>query len=170
MTSNTPKKYAFLDRDGALIFEPQDTFQVDRLDQLQILPGVLSGLKNLGKLCYRLVMVTNQDGLGTGKYPKKNFEIIQQRLFKIFEDHGIMFDEIFICPHFKEENCACRKPKTGLVDELFRTGSVDSKNSFMYGDRETDRQFAENLGIRFIKADTNGPFKTLSNISFNSLL
>lgn len=165
MKPQTVQKYAFLDRDGALIFEPQDTFQVDRLDQLQILPGVISGLKNLQKLGYRLVMLTNQDGLGSEKYPQKNFDLVQQRLLKIFEENGIVFEKIFVCPHFKEENCGCRKPKTGLVDEFFRTASVDLQNSFMYGDRETDRQFAENLGIRFIKADTNGPFKALVTIS-----
>lgn len=153
------RKIAFLDRDGALIFEPQDTFQIDSIEKLQILPGVLEGLQALQKGGFELVMVSNQDGLGTESFPKKDFEAPQNKMLTIFEANGIKFSRVFVCPHFKEANCACRKPKTGLVDEFMREIEVDMAASFMYGDRETDRQFAENLGIRFIKADTNGLFQ-----------
>lgn len=155
------RKIAFLDRDGALIFEPQDTFQIDSPKKLQILPGVIKGLKTLIKNGFELVMVSNQDGLGTKSFPQKAFEAPQNEMLKIFAKNGIKFSEICICPHFKKDNCACRKPKTGLVDKFMRENEVDIAQSFMYGDRETDRQFAENLGIRFIKADTNGPFKAI---------
>lgn len=153
-----PKKYAFLDRDGALIYEPQNTFQVDRLDQLKILPGAIVGLKKLIEAGYALAMVTNQEGLGTRKYPRKNFTVVQGRLLSVLKKNGVTFEAVYICPHFPDANCSCRKPKTGLVDKLFRTRSIDQKKSFMYGDRETDAVFAKNMGIRFIKAPTNDAF------------
>lgn len=150
--------YAFLDRDGALIFEPADTKQVDRIELLKILPGVIDGLKKLTGQGYQLVMISNQDGLGTTSFPQEDFEKPQQKFLEILKRNGIEFIKIFICPHFKKENCNCRKPKTGLVDEFLRSAMIDPEKSFMYGDRETDRQFAKNIGIRFIKASTNGPF------------
>lgn len=152
------EKCAFLDRDGALIYEPKNTRQVDRPDQLKILPGVIKGLQKLKKAGYSLIMVSNQDGIGSPKYPQKNFDTVQTRLLEIFKGNGIEFDEIFICPHFFANGCNCRKPKTGLVKKLMTERCVDIEKSFMYGDRDTDRQFAGNLGIRFVKAETNGPF------------
>lgn len=151
-------KYAFLDRDGALIYEPQDTFQVDRMDILKILPGVIVGLQEIKKSGYKLVMVTNQDGLGTESFPWENFEGPHNEMLRQFGEAAVHFDEIFICPHFKSNKCSCRKPKIGLVEKLLASGDVDKKSSFMYGDRDTDRQFAENIGVRFIKAQTNEPF------------
>lgn len=151
------EKIAFLDRDGALIFEPQDTFQIDRLELLQILPGVIPALKTLIERGYRLVLVSNQDGLGTDTFPRSAFEEPQQKLLSIFRMEGIEFTAVFICPHTAEESCLCRKPKLGLVEIFLTEYEVDLEASFMYGDRETDRQFAKNLGIRFIKAETNRP-------------
>lgn len=153
-----PQKYAFLDRDGALIFEPQDTYQIDSLEKLKILPGVLEGLKKLIVQGYKLAMISNQDGLGTPSFPQEDFEKPHNKMLEIFKENGITFDKIFICPHFTKDACACRKPKIGLVEEFFRTTEVDRQNSFMYGDRDTDREFAENIGVRFVKADTNGAF------------
>lgn len=156
------EKIAFLDRDGALIFEPQDTYQVDSVDQLQILPGVAEGLLCLQKLGYCLVMVTNQDGLGTTKNPQENFDAVQNELFARLGVHGIKFERVFVCPHFPEEKCACRKPKTTLVEEFLKEGPIDYEKSLMVGDRETDRQFANNLGIRFFKMETNGVFPQIN--------
>jgi len=141
------KKYAFLDRDGTLIYEPQDDFQIDSLEKLKILPGVIDGL----------VIVTNQDGLGEPSFPLENFEIPQNRMLEIFKENGIEFEEVFVCPHRASDNCVCRKPKTGLVDEFLKD-KIDMDNSFVYGDRETDREFANNLNLKFIKAQTNGKF------------
>lgn len=155
------EKCAFLDRDGALIYEPEDTKQIDRLDQLKILPGVIKGLQKLRKAGYSLIMVSNQDGIGSPKYPQENFDTVQNRLIEIFKENGIEFAKIFICPHFLADECACRKPKTGLVKNFMAERCVNMEKSFMYGDRDTDRQFADNLGIRFIKAKTNGSFKTI---------
>jgi len=152
------KKYAFLDRDGVLIYEPQDDYQIDSLEKLNFLPGVIEGLKNFIKKKYFLIMISNQDGLGTKSFPKKDFDLVQNKMIEIFEKNEIKFEEIFICPHFPEENCQCRKPKTGLVNNFFKTSDIDMKKSFMYGDRESDREFAENIGIKFIKVETNKPF------------
>jgi imidazoleglycerol-phosphate dehydratase/histidinol-phosphatase len=151
------KKYAFLDRDGTLIYEPQDDFQVDSLERLKILPGVIDGLKKLVSEGFSLVIVTNQDGLGESSFPFENFEIPQKRMLEIFKENGIEFEEVFVCPHRASDNCICRKPKTGLVDEFLK-GKIYMGNSFVYGDRETDREFANNLNLKFIKAQTNGKF------------
>lgn len=151
-------KVAFLDRDGTLIFEPQDTFQVDRVDLVQVLPGVIEGLQTLVSRGYALVLVTNQDGLGTDSFPRAGFEAAQNKMLEIFKANEIHFLKVFICPHFPSEACLCRKPKLGLVEDFIKTLPLDFKNSLMIGDRETDHQFAENLGISFISMPTNGSF------------
>jgi imidazoleglycerol-phosphate dehydratase / histidinol-phosphatase len=158
------KKVAFLDRDGALIFEPQDTYQVDTIDQLEILPGVVENLHLLQRLDYQLAMVTNQDGLGTPSNPQANFDAVQKELFSRLEKDGIKFDYVFVCPHFPEDNCLCRKPKKGLVAEFLEKEPIDLSASLMIGDRESDRQFAENIGVRFFKTETNGHFPDLSEL------
>lgn len=148
------KKYALLDRDGTLIFEPQDTFQVDSIEKLEILPGVMDGLKELVERGFKLVMISNQDGLGTDFFPKKDFEIPQSKMLEIFRKKGIKFEKIFICPHLSKDNCKCRKPKTGLVDKFMKSADVDMEKSFVCGDRESDKEFAKNLGLKFIEPKT----------------
>lgn len=152
------KKIAFLDRDGALIFEPPVTEQVDGIEQLEILPGVIEGLKNLIKNDYLLVMVTNQDGLGTTSNPLENFGIVQKELFRLFTEQGIEFHKIFACPHFPADNCPCRKPKLGMVEEFLKETPIDLNSSLMIGDRPSDKEFASNLGILFFPMETNGKF------------
>ncbi len=149
------QKYAFLDRDGALIFEPQDTYQIDSLDKLKILDGVIETLQSLIVDGYKLIMISNQDGLGTESFPTADFEAPHQAMLAIFKEAGITFDQIFVCPHFPDDNCACRKPKTGLVDEFLRETDIDMDASFVCGDRDTDRQFAQNIGLKFIGTQTN---------------
>lgn len=152
------QKYAFLDRDGTLIFEPQDTFQIDSIEKLKVLDGVLEGLKKLQEQGFKLVMVTNQNGVGTPSFPTKDFEEPQKVLLKIFEENGIEFEQIFICPHLPEDNCDCRKPKTGLLDKFFAESDVDLKQSFICGDRESDKGIAEKLGVKFVPMECNGTF------------
>ncbi len=152
------KKYAFLDKDGTLIFEPQDTFQIDSIEKLKILDGVIKGLKELISKEYELVMVTNQDGLGTSSFPKENFQAPQNKMLSIFKVNGIKFTSIYICPHLPSKNCGCRKPKTGLVKKLLRKNKIDKNNSFVCGDRDSDKLFAGNIGIKFIPMQTNGNF------------
>jgi len=147
-------KYAFLDRDGTIIFEPQDTYQIDSIEKLEILDGVIKSLNELTQKGYELVMVTNQNGLGSSSFPKANFDAPQNKMLSIFNENGIKFKEIFICPDLPSQNCDCRKPKIGLVKNLL----IDKSNSFVIGDRETDKLFAQNLGIKFISMQTNKDF------------
>ncbi len=150
--------YAFLDRDGTLIYEPPDTKQIDSLARLRILDGVIEGLQSLIQQGYQLVMVSNQDGLGTESFPQDAFEAPHARMLEIFRGHGIKFEAVFICPHSPADDCECRKPRTGLLDKFLKEHSVDWRRSFVCGDRNTDREFAENLGLRFISMKTNGDF------------
>ena len=133
-------KVAFVDRDGTLIFEPEDGLV--RPEDYRILPGVIDGLKKLQDEGFVLAMVTNQNFL-LGKYHEECFEKTQEMLIADLAEEGIEFDHIFLCPHAAEENCGCRKPKTGMVEQ-----------SLMFGDRETDREFAENIGVEFAKLFT----------------
>lgn len=157
-SSKKPQPYAFLDRDGTLIYEPQDTYQIDSLEKLKILGGVIEGLQRLIKKGYKLILVSNQDGLGTASFPRRDFEAPQEKMLQIFRDSGVEFEEIFICPHKPEDNCSCRKPKTGLLEKFFKDNPVDKQQSFVCGDRESDRQLAANLGLKFFRMETNGDF------------
>lgn len=143
------EKVVFLDRDGTLIREPRDR-QVDSLAKLELLPGVISGLKILLDRGYSLVMVSNQDGLGTPRYPREKFQEVQGKLLTLLKGEGIAFKGIFICPHLKGNHCECRKPETGLLRQFLERTRVDLRRSFVLGDRESDMQFAQNLGCRGI--------------------
>lgn len=156
---------AFLDRDGALIYEPTDTFQIDRLDLLKILDGVITGLQWLRSQGYRLVMVTNQNGLGTAAFPYKDFAAPHEQLLATLAEAGIVFERVFVCPHLPEDNCDCRKPNTTLVDAWLSHQTFDRSRSFMYGDRDSDAEFARRLNIQFVRATTNGPFEK-NNFNF----
>ena len=156
-------KVAFLDRDGTLVFEPQDTFQVGP-GSAKILPGVVEGLKTLRSEGYQLVMVTNQDGLGTKSYPRKDFDAVQKKLFDQLKSEDVEFANVFVCPHFEKAKCACRKPKDGLVKDFLKKNKIDKSASFMIGDRQTDAQFAKNIGVRFIEMKTNGSFPRISAV------
>src|SRR3989338_10790373 len=153
---------AFIDRDGVMIYEPRDTFQINAADEVKILPNVILALKTLAQAGYRLVMVTNQDGLGTARYPQKNFDSAQNKLLDELKKEGIVFDGIFVCPHMPDEDCACRKPKTGLLKNFLNDNSIDRERSFSVGDRESDMQFAVNLGIDGYRMATNSSFPRIS--------
>ncbi len=152
------QKIAFLDRDGTLIYEPPDTKQVDCLKKLRILPKVIPALQALIERGYTLVMISNQDGLGTASFPQGAFQTVQKKLLDLFSRRGISFGQIFICPHVERDNCGCRKPNIGLLWDFLQTTHVDKQQSFVVGDRTSDEEFAKNIGIRFIKAETNGTF------------
>lgn len=158
LNKSNAKKYAFIDRDGTLIFEPQDTFQIDSIEKLKILDGVTKGLKELIKQGYELLMVTNQDGLGTSSFPYSSFESAQNKMLSIFEKKEINFKKIFICPHISSKNCGCRKPKAGLIKRFLTENQMDKAKSFVCGDRSTDKSFANNLGVKYIPMQTNGDF------------
>lgn len=155
-------KTAFIDRDGTLIFEPPDTKRIDSLVKLKILPGVIAGLKNLQTQGYKLVMVSNQDGVGTKNFLKKKFGEPQKKFLKILKNEGINFYKIFVCPHTEKDRCSCRKPKTGLVENFLKNEPIDLQQSFMIGDRKTDQEFACNIGVKSFWMETNGRFPRIA--------
>jgi imidazoleglycerol-phosphate dehydratase/histidinol-phosphatase len=150
-----PAATLFIDRDGTLVEEPPDE-QVDSLEKVRFMPGVFAALAELARQGYRLVMVTNQDGLGTGSFPQAAFEQPQQFILETLRSQGIEFDAVFVCPHFKSDACGCRKPDTALVAEYIRASGVDLSASAVVGDRDTDLQFAANLGVRGVRVRRNG--------------
>ena len=146
------KKVLFIDRDGTLIYEPDD-FQIDSFAKLKFLPGVFSYLGKIAReLDFKLVMITNQDGLGTDSHPEENFFPVHNFLLEIFEGEGIKFSEVLIDKTFAHENAPTRKPNTGLLTKYLE-GEYDLANSFVIGDRPSDLKLAENLGAKgvFIK-------------------
>ncbi|MDO8552098.1 MAG: bifunctional histidinol-phosphatase/imidazoleglycerol-phosphate dehydratase HisB [bacterium] len=157
-------KVAFIDRDATIIFEPTVTHQVDSLGVLRILPGVFEGLKRIQSDGYELVMVSNQDGLGTASFPTENFEAPQKELLKLLDEQEITFSKVFVCPHFAEDKCDCRKPKIGLVKKFLKETPIDYEKSFVVGDRDTDADFAKNIGIRFYRMESNGTFPRIASV------
>jgi len=143
------KKALFIDRDGTLIFEPHDE-QIDSLEKLEFLPKVFRNMYFIQKnLDYELVMVTNQDGLGTVSYPEDTFWPAHNKVLSAFENEGVTFDDILIDRSFPHENLPTRKPGTGMLGK-YLNGDYDLANSFVIGDRLTDIQLAKNLGAKGI--------------------
>ena len=143
------KPLLLIDRDGTLINEPPDE-QIDSLEKLEFYPGVFSALSRIaGTKKFELVMVTNQDGLGTAKFPEDSFWPAHNKMLKAFENEGIVFSEVVIDKSFPHENKPTRKPGIGLL-AAYMKGKHDLENSFVIGDRITDVQFAKNLGAKAI--------------------
>lgn len=143
------RKILFIDRDGTLIREPED-FQVDSLQKFRLVDGVIPALKRLKDAGYILVMVTNQDALGSSQYPQAAFDMVQDFLIEMFASQGIAFDDVRICPHVAADGCECRKPRAGLLLDYLRDG-FDRERSAVIGDRDTDLALADVLGIRGFK-------------------
>ncbi len=144
------KKILFIDRDGTLIWEPPGTFQVDSFEKLRFLPGMFYHLGRIAReLHYELVMVTNQDGLGTPSYPENTFWPVQDLIMKTMNSEGIAFHNVFIDRSFPEENKPTRKPGTGMLTQ-YMNGDFDLENSYVIGDRITDVKLAQNLGAKCI--------------------
>ncbi|QOJ31515.1 MAG: bifunctional histidinol-phosphatase/imidazoleglycerol-phosphate dehydratase HisB [Gammaproteobacteria bacterium] len=149
-------KIAFLDRDGTLILEPADE-QVDRLDKVALVEGVIPALLRLRAAGYGFVMVSNQDGLGTASFPEADFRLVQDFVLRLFASQGLVFREVFICPHRPADGCACRKPRTGLLRDFLAATPIDRSASVVIGDRETDLELAANLGLRGLRLDPHQP-------------
>lgn len=149
------KKVLFIDRDGTLIMEPPTDYQVDSLDKLEFYPGVFQNLSKIVKeLDFKLVMVTNQDGLGTASFPEETFWPAHNKMLKALSNEGIVFDEILIDRSFPEENLPTRKPGTGLLTHYLK-GNYDLTNSYVIGDRITDVELAQNLRAKAIFLSQN---------------
>lgn len=144
------KKLLFIDRDGTLIVEPQPDQQVDSLEKLEFLPGAITALARIARETdFELVLVTNQDGLGTASFPEHTFWPAQEKMLKTLENEGIRFRSIHIDRSFAHEGLPTRKPGTAMLTE-YLDGRFDLSNSFVIGDRITDVQLAKNLGAQAI--------------------
>ena len=152
----TPQRILFIDRDGTLIEEPADE-QIDAFEKLRFTRGVFRNLSFIrSKLDFRFVMVSNQDGLGTDSFPEDTFWPVHNFILQALEDEGITFDDILIDRHFPEDNHPCRKPGTGMLTEYINNPQYDLANSYVIGDRDTDRQLAENLGCKALILGRDG--------------
>ena len=151
------KKVLFIDRDGTLAIEPPIDYQLDSLEKLEYYPGVFQWLSRIAReMDYELVMVTNQDGLGTDSFPEDTFWPAQNKVIQAFENEGVEFSEILIDKSFPEDNAPTRKPRTGLLNKYIH-GNYDLENSYVIGDRATDIELAKNLGSKgvFISDEEN---------------
>jgi len=144
------KKALFIDRDGTLIIEPPVNYQIDSLEKLEFYPKVFRNLYKIKLyLDYELVIVSNQDGLGTDSYPYENFILPHTKFLKAFQNEGIIFDDILMDRTLPEDNAPTRKPNIGMLTK-YVSGDYDLSSSFVIGDRITDIELARNLGSRGI--------------------
>lgn len=150
-------KVAFIDRDGTLLYEPPDTKHIDA-GNFQPLPDIEITLKSLQEQGYVLIVVSNQESGPTEEIRIRDFHVTQAMLNKYLDQFSVVFDEVFLCPHRKEDNCGCRKPLPGMVDAFLREHTIDTSQSFMIGDRGTDGMFAKNIGVRFVPMKSNDRF------------
>jgi len=145
------KRILFIDRDGTINTEAPPTYQIDSWDKLEFYPGVFQYLGRIAsELDYELVMITNQDGLGTDSYPEENFWPIQQHIIRSLSNEGIDFSTVLIDRTFPHENAHTRKPGTGMVTNYMNNPEYDLANSYVIGDRITDVQLAKNIGAKAI--------------------
>ena len=166
------RKILFIDRDGTLINEPKD-FQVDSFEKLEFKKSVLKYLSKISEeLDFDLVMVTNQDGLGTKSFPEKEFWPVQNFIITTLQNEGIYFKEILIDRTFPDENANTRKPNTGLIEKYLVDKNININESFVIGDRLTDLKFAQNIGCKGILINdlkTTDHLKSGSNIDEDSM-
>ena len=149
------KNILFIDRDGTLITEPKDNFQIDSIEKLKFEPQVITALIKLQKFGYKLVMITNQDGLGTDSFPLNNFKIPHYFMLEVFQSQGIIFNDILICPHTLDDHCKCRKPNLQMVTPWLNNNCLNKKNSYVIGDRNTDIELAKKMNISGIHYNRN---------------
>ena len=143
------KKVLFVDRDGTILVEPPEDYQVDSLEKLEFIPGVISGLSSLSQLDYELVLASNQDGLGSNTFPEDTFWPAHTKMMRTLAGEGVFFDNQLIDPTFPQDDMPTRKPGTGMFGE-YMTGEYDLASSYVIGDRLTDVELAYNLGAKAI--------------------
>lgn len=149
------RRILFLDRDGCLIEEPAD-FQIDRFDKFNLMPGVIAALQRCVRAGFELVMVSNQDGLGTPSFAEADFRGPHELLLRLLASQGIEFREVLIDRSFASEGLDTRKPGIGLVRHWLAADDWSRADSAMVGDRDTDLAFAANLGVRGLRVGANG--------------
>lgn len=149
------RKILFIDRDGCLIEEPADE-QIDSYEKLSLLSGVMAALQRIVAAGYELVMVTNQDGLGTASFPRPHFDGPHDLLMRIFASQGVRFREVLIDRSFPHEGLDTRKPGIGMMRHYLADDGWTRADSAMVGDRETDLQFAANMGVRGFRVGPKG--------------
>lgn len=165
-------KVAILDRDGTFIWEPEkpngvdprETFPLKSANDVVFLPGAIAGMQRLRDLGYTLVMATNQTFLGTDKHPSSVFDEVMKRIDDVLRENSLSFDFVMVCPHGPDDGCKCRKPAIGGMLSYMSERTIDLERSLMFGDRETDGDFARNLGIRFVRLKTNGTFSVPEDV------
>lgn len=162
-----PQKILFIDRDGTLIVEPEDE-QIDSFEKLKFIPGVFKNLRFIKEhLDFKFVMVSNQDGLGTSSFPEDTFWPVHNFILQTFEGEGVIFDDQHIDRHFPCDNSPMRKPGIGMLEEYIDNPQYDIPNSYVIGDRETDRQLATNLGCNaLILGEDNTDWDRIAEILF----
>ena len=143
------KRALFIDRDGTIIVEPPVDYQVDSLEKLEFVPGVISALSSISKLDFEFVMATNQDGLGTESFPEETFWPAHEKMLRTLAGEGVFFDDQLIDPTFEHENAPTRKPGVGMFSK-YLSGEYDLAHSYVIGDRATDVHLAYNLGAKAI--------------------
>jgi imidazoleglycerol-phosphate dehydratase/histidinol-phosphatase len=149
------RKVLFIDRDGTLVKEPPVDYQLDAFEKLEFYPDALIFLSKIAReLDFELVMVSNQDGLGTDSFPEDHFWPVHNLMMQTFEGVGVRFDKVLIDKSFPEENAPTRKPRIGLLNEYLDSAAYNLKESFVIGDRPTDMQLAVNLGCQGIYMGT----------------
>lgn len=145
------KKVLFIDRDGTLVIEPPTDYQLDSFEKLEFYPKAIRNLSYIcEKLDFELVMVTNQDGMGTPSFPENTFWPVHNLIMKTFSNEGIVFDDVCIDKSFPEDNAPTRKPRTGMLTKYICNPDYDIQNSLVIGDRATDVELAKNLGCKAI--------------------
>ena len=164
---NASPKILFVDRDGTLIVEPPDE-QIDSYEKFRLVPGAIAGLRRAIEAGYRLVMVSNQDGLGTKRFPQAAFDGPQRLLLTILAGEGIEFDEILIDRSLPQDRAPTRKPEIGLVRHYLKPGAMDATHSAVVGDRDSDLEFAANLGVRGLKLGRDGDWSAIADVLLDS--
>jgi len=163
------KKVLFIDRDGTLIKEPPIDFQVDSLEKLEFMPAVFRNLYYIRKYTdFELVIVSNQDGMGTPSFPEKDFALPHEKFLEAFANEGVTFDRIHIDPSMPEDKAPTRKPETGMLTG-YMNGDYDLAGSFVIGDRETDLQLAKNLACRAIWFQSEARINELKDKGFEGV-
>lgn len=146
---NTP--VVFLDRDGTI---NEEVSYLHEPEKLKLIPGALEGLKKLQQAGFRLVMVTNQPGIGLGYFTKEDFFKVTRALFALLSKEQVKFSKIYFCPHSDSENCKCRKPGTAMIERAIREMNIDMENSFVVGDMTSDVELGLRMGLRSILLKT----------------